>query len=110
MPPEFELLGACACFVWGIKLRYMSITATVENDTIRLPLGMHIPDGTQVVIETVERAGDSSSDSLARCLAEYAGIADDLPSDLAANLDHYLHGHPKRQRPFSATLSTGLRC
>jgi len=81
----------------GVKLRYMSITATVENDTIRLPEGMHIPDGTQVVIETVERAGGSSSDSLARCLAEYAGIADDLPSDLAANLDHYLHGHPKRQ-------------
>ena len=75
----------------------MSITATVENDTIRLPEGMHIPDGTQVVIKTVERAVGSSSDSLARCLAEYAGIADDLPSDLAANLDHYLHGHPKRQ-------------
>jgi hypothetical protein len=80
-----------------VKFKYMSITATVENDIIRLPEGMHIPDGTQVVIETVERAADSSSDSLARCLAEYAGIADDLPSDLAANLDHYLHGHPKRQ-------------
>jgi hypothetical protein len=35
-------------------------------------------------------------DSLARCLLKFAGIADDLPSDLARNHDHYIHGHPKR--------------
>ena len=75
----------------------MSITATVENDTIRLPEGLHIPDGTQVLIETIERSAGSEDDSLSRCLLKFAGIADDLPSDLAANLDHYLHGHPKRQ-------------
>jgi hypothetical protein len=74
----------------------MSITATVEKDTIRLPEGLHIPDGTQVVIETIERSAASEDDSLSRCLLKFAGIADDLPSDLAANLDHYLHGHPKR--------------
>ena len=75
----------------------MSITATVENDTIRLPEGLHLPDGTQVVIETIDRSAESEDDSLSRCLLKFAGIADDLPSDLAANLDHYLHGHPKRQ-------------
>jgi hypothetical protein len=75
----------------------MSITATVENDTIRLPEGFHIPNGTQVVIETIERSAGAEDDSLSRCLLKFAGIADDLPSDLAANLDHYLHGHPKRQ-------------
>lgn len=75
----------------------MSITATVENDTIRLPEGFHIPDGTQVVIETIERSTGSEDDSLSRCLLKFAGAADDLPSDLAANIDHYLHGHPKRQ-------------
>ena len=75
----------------------MSITATVENDTIRLPEGFHIPDGTQVMIETIDRSAGSEDDSLSRCLLKFAGIADDLPSDLAANLDHYLHGHPKRQ-------------
>ena len=31
----------------------MSITATVENDTIKLPVGVHVPDGTKVSIETV---------------------------------------------------------
>jgi len=74
----------------------MSITATVENDTIHLPEGFHIPDGTQVVIETIERAGAPKDDSLARCLLTFAGVADDLPSDLASNLDHYVHGHPRQ--------------
>ncbi len=29
----------------------MSFTATVENDTIKLPVGVHLPDGTEVTIE-----------------------------------------------------------
>ena len=74
----------------------MSITATVEKDTIRLPEGLHIPDGTQVVIKTMERSGSANDDSLARCLLQFAGVADDLPADLASNLDHYVHGHPKQ--------------
>ena len=28
-------------------------------------------------------------------LKEFDGMADDLPVDLAANLDHYIHGHPR---------------
>jgi hypothetical protein len=30
----------------------MSFTAIVENDTIKLPPGLHLPDGTEVCIET----------------------------------------------------------
>ena len=30
----------------------MSITATVEKDTIKLPDGIHVPDGTRVRLET----------------------------------------------------------
>ena len=32
----------------------MSITAVVENDSIKLPPGMHVPDGTQVEITLPE--------------------------------------------------------
>ena len=35
----------------------MSITGTVENGTIKLPAGVHLPDGTQVRVETVESPG-----------------------------------------------------
>ena len=29
----------------------MNFTATVENDTIKLPAGVHLPDGTEVTVE-----------------------------------------------------------
>jgi hypothetical protein len=32
----------------------MSITATVENDTIKLPANIHLPDGTRVRLEPID--------------------------------------------------------
>ena len=74
----------------------MSVTATVQNDSIRLPKGTHFPDGTQVLIEPVKPLVEIQGPALGHDLARFIGIADDLPSDLARNLDHYLHGHPKQ--------------
>jgi len=34
--------------------------------------------------------------SFAERYTDYIGIASDLPADLAANLDHYIHGHEKK--------------
>lgn len=69
----------------------MSITAVVEKNTIKLPPETCLPDGTRVRIELIV--------PVARKLAErYSGLigmADDLPADLAQNLDHYVHGHPR---------------
>jgi len=69
----------------------MSITATVENNTIKLPAGVHLPDGTPVRVEPI--APDTRN--LAERYAGLIGIADDLPPDLARNLDHYVHGQSK---------------
>jgi hypothetical protein len=33
---------------------------------------------------------------LSETMKDFDGMAADLPSDLAANLDHYIHGHPRR--------------
>ncbi len=71
----------------------MSITATVENDTIKLPEGVHLPDGTRVRVEAEERV----EPTLAECLAPFIGIWKDGPPDLAINHDHYLYGAPKQQ-------------
>ena len=68
----------------------MSFTATVENDTIKLPPGVHLPDGTKVSIEPEAARG------LHDWMLKYAGIADDVPADLASEHDHYLYGTPKR--------------
>ena len=70
----------------------MSITAIVENDTIKLPPGLHLPDGTEVCIETKAPADRS----VAERYATLAGAAEDMPADLARNLDHYLHGHARK--------------
>jgi hypothetical protein len=67
----------------------MSITATVENGLIKLPSDAAVPDGTVVRIETVAEEGPA----LFETLQDFDGMADDLPADLAANLDHYVHGH-----------------
>ncbi|MFI5201417.1 MAG: hypothetical protein ACHQNE_03425 [Candidatus Kapaibacterium sp.] len=68
------------------------ITATVNEHTIVLPLDVDWPDGMKVVIEPAAQQGLT----LAELFKKYDGIATDLPEDLAENLDHYLHGHPKK--------------
>ena len=47
----------------------MSITASVENDTIKLPAGIHLPDGTEVQIEARVPSKTKSCMELAGCLA-----------------------------------------
>lgn len=75
----------------------MSITATVENDTIKLPPGVHVPDGTAVEInlpEPLETQTAGKGNALA-WMAKYAGSIEG-PADFAAEHDHYIHGTPKR--------------
>jgi hypothetical protein len=71
----------------------MSITATVENNTIKLPPGVHLPDGTPVRVEPLDAEPTST---FAQRYAAFVGAVKDAPSDLAANHDHYLYGAPKR--------------
>lgn len=77
-------------------LPHMNFTATVVKDSIRLPAGVHFPDGTRVMVESAEIPEVIHGNSLARSLENFIGIADDLPPDLARNLDHYVHGQPKQ--------------
>jgi hypothetical protein len=72
----------------------MSITAIVENGTIKLPPGVHVPDGTKVEITLPEEAPHRAN--VAERYAKLAGLAEDMPEDLARNLDHYVHGHAKK--------------
>lgn len=51
-------------------------------------------DGTPVQVETMEP--ENASKKLAQDLIELSRKVKGLPSDLAANHDHYLHGLPKR--------------
>lgn len=89
---------ACRLPYWRYNL-LMSFTATVENDSIKLPPGIHLPDGTEVVIEPREKAPAAAAPerkTLAERYAKFIGVVKDAPPDLAENLDHYLYGLPKR--------------
>jgi hypothetical protein len=71
----------------------MSITATVEKDTIKLPEGVHLEDGTEVLIVPQPR----ERKTMAERYAKYIGCGATGVSDGAINHDHYLYGTPKRR-------------
>ena len=74
----------------------MSISATVENGTVRLP--GNIPDGTrvEVIVPDTGRHSEDRGPSLLDALAPWVGCIKDGPEDLAREHDHYAHGTPKR--------------
>lgn len=71
----------------------MSITLAVEKDSIKLPAGVHLPDGTVVQVTLPDEVSVKND---GKWMLEFAGIADDVPADLARNLDHYIHGQPRK--------------
>ena len=71
----------------------MTIEGMVHQGTVVLENGTTIPDGTRVQVIVPETAAAKPT---FQSLLELAGTVNDLPSDMAQNHDHYLHGHPKR--------------
>jgi len=61
----------------------VKITAVAEKGSIKLPQDIPREGGTVVRIEPVE----DKLPTLFEMLEEFDGMADDLPTDLAANLD-----------------------
>lgn len=71
----------------------MLLEGTVVNGQVVLDDAPSLPDGTRVEV-SVKTAPKTTEPTLGFML-KYAGMADDLPADMAANHDHYLHGKPK---------------
>ena len=67
------------------------ITATVKGGEVVLPPGVDWPDGTVVRIEPVEEEVPTLHDTL----KDFVGKGPEGITDMAANHNHYLHGHPK---------------
>jgi len=70
----------------------MSITAIVENGTIKLPV--YVPDGTRVEVMLPDQVA-SEEEGAMDWLKKFAGSIEG-PEDFAAEHDHYIHGTPKR--------------
>ena len=71
----------------------MTCTVKIANGIIRLPSEFNLPDGAEVQLTIPDAALESS---FAERYANYIGAVKDLPADLAANLDHYIHGRREK--------------
>lgn len=69
----------------------------VRKGVIVLDDGPLLPEGAIVTVEVCQsKEGGGNEDSLSQALLKVAGTCTGLPSDLAAQHDHYLHGTDKR--------------
>jgi hypothetical protein len=73
----------------------MTYRGRVKNGQILLDDPVVLPEGTEVRIEVAQQPA-GNGDELAAMLMRHAGNGRDLPTDLAAQHDHYAHGKPKR--------------
>lgn len=67
---------------------------TVRNGVVVLEGGAALREGTAVKVLTAEEP--DALPTLAERFADVIGKAAGLPTDMAENHDHYLHGQPKR--------------
>lgn len=72
----------------------MSYTGTVIGGVVKLPPEVKWPDGTAVRVAKTETTG--AGNDLTRRRIEITATVKELPSDFAAQHDHYIHGTPKR--------------
>lgn len=78
-------------------------TGVVTNGVIVLENGTVLPEGVVVNVELVsepivrlaEPDESKAASPLGELLLKFAGVAKDLPADMAKNHDHYLYGAPK---------------
>jgi hypothetical protein len=83
----------------------MTYQGTVQNGVVVFQNGAALPDGTFVTVvpsvRTTQEPGDGDTRTIWQKLADLGRQVEsepgDLPADLAANHDYYLHGLPKRQ-------------
>ncbi len=82
----------------------MTYEGTVQNGVVVLAGGQTLPEGTVVHVlpQTTQPLAPQEDprtiwQKLADLGREVESLPCDLPTDLAANHDYYLHGLPKRQ-------------
>jgi hypothetical protein len=72
----------------------MTLQGTLQNGMIVLDQPAPWPEGTRV--EVLVKPAEEKQPTLRERLLKHAGTVPDLPPDMAAQHDHYIHGTPKR--------------
>jgi hypothetical protein len=71
----------------------MELQGTIQNGVIVVDHPEVLREGA--IVTVIVQESDAQAPTLANLL-KYAGTVDDLPSDMATNHDHYIHGAPKQ--------------
>ena len=76
----------------------MTFRGKVQGKVVIPEEGATLEDGAEVLIETAPAPEPETGPqtTLGQRLLKYAGAAEGLPSDMARNHDHYIHGTPKK--------------
>jgi len=81
----------------------MKYAGTVKDGVVILEISTALSNGTRVNVEPVTPPPGSTQEehdiqlpSVGERLRRFAGIMKGMPSDMAENHDHYLHGQPKK--------------
>lgn len=74
----------------------MDYRGKVSGGVVVLEPGVDLPEGAEVRVEVLTPPLTSPQTTLGQRLMKFAGRAQGLPSDMAENHDHYLHGQSKR--------------
>ncbi len=72
----------------------MTLSGTIVNGAIVLDAKEPLPEGARVTV--MIEVGPGAKETLRDVLMQYAGCMKELPADMAAQHDHYLHGTSKR--------------
>jgi hypothetical protein len=79
----------------------MEYRGTIQSGVVILEDASGLPEGTRVRVTAIERPqadarkNEPVPGSLGERLLKFAGGLKGLPSDLARNHDHYIHGTPR---------------
>lgn len=70
----------------------MTLSGHIKGGVVVLDEPADLPEGASVKIELITEVGE---ESLSKMLLRHAGRVKGLPTDLAENHDHYIHGTPR---------------
>jgi hypothetical protein len=78
----------------------MSYRGRIKNGVVVFPFPVSLPEGAEVQVEAVASAPSSDNGATPKPWSEVfgdvIGSVEGLPTDFAAQHDHYIHGTPKK--------------
>lgn len=75
----------------------MTLRGRIKGGAVVLDELVRLPDGTNIEVELRPLSDDATSGpTWGEVFADVAGTVEGLPSDLAVNHDHYIHGTSKK--------------